>query len=150
VLEADDDVFVTVAVDLEFLELLVLVELVLEIGGHPIGLVRDRLSNRDHVDQMQAALQVEPQLDLLGEVLLEKNRLPGVRHQPGDQVHAADQPDDEKECGLPPPGPLHATSSPRPAFPRRRCWPAPSWTRAACPGSSCARPASAPSPGPRA
>ena len=51
---------------------LVLAEPILDVGREPVDLVGDRLVDVHLVDEVQAALEVEPELDPLLEVLLDE------------------------------------------------------------------------------
>src|SRR6185503_2706199 len=91
VLEGEDDVVVAFldlvrARDVDVRDVLVLAQAIFDIRRQPVDLVRDRLADVDVVDEVQAALKVQPQLDLLLEVIPDEARLLLLRNNRRNQV----------------------------------------------------------------
>ena len=78
-------------------------------------LLDDRLVDVHLVDQVQTALEVEPQLDPLLEVLVDEleRRIRRIRRHRGDQVEDSQYGDETVESRLPPPGAFHGLNRAR-------------------------------------
>ncbi len=106
-LERQDDVVAPLTIDVQVGDALVLVEAILEVGREPIDLAGDRLVDVHLVDEVQAALKVQPQLDALLEVLLNESRLLVLWDDRRDQVQDGHNGDEPVEGRLPPPRTFH-------------------------------------------
>ena len=96
----------------QIVDALVLVQPVLDVRGEAIDLAGHRLVDVDLVDQVQTALEVEPQLDPLLEMLLNESRLLVLRDDRRDQIEDGQHGDEPVEGRLPPPRSFHEIACP--------------------------------------